>query len=73
MTIDPRIPTVPERSTAGFHRPGRHCLHQARIAVRCLASRMKGELHPTKNRWGWGGIKKRVRVCQSDSALKSPP
>ena len=25
------------------------CLHQARSAVRCVASRMKGELHPTKN------------------------
>ena len=25
-TIDPRIPTVPGRSTSGFHRPGRHLL-----------------------------------------------
>ena len=25
MTIDPRIPTMPGRSTSGFHRPGRHC------------------------------------------------
>ena len=34
------------------HRPGRHCLlHQARSAVRCWASRMKGELHPTRNRF----------------------
>ena len=41
MTIDPRIPTMPGRSTSGFHRPGRHCLHQARNAVRCWASRMK--------------------------------
>ena len=24
MTIDPRIPTMPGRSTSGFHRPGRH-------------------------------------------------
>ena len=30
--------------------PSRHCLHQARSAVRCRASRMKGELHPTKKR-----------------------
>ena len=30
MTIDPRIPTMPGRSTWGFHHPGRHCLHQAR-------------------------------------------
>ena len=48
MTIDPRIPTMPGRSTSGFHRPGRHRLHQARSAVRCSASRMKGELHPAK-------------------------
>ena len=48
-TIDPRIPTMPGRSTSGFHQPGRHCLHQARSAVRCSASRMKGELHPSKN------------------------
>ena len=25
MTIDPRIPTMPARSTSGFHRPGVHC------------------------------------------------
>ena len=29
MTIDPRIPTMPGRSMSGFHRPGRHCLHQS--------------------------------------------
>ena len=46
-----RIPTMPGRSTSGFHQPGRHCLHQARSAVRCSASRMKGELHPSKNRY----------------------
>ena len=50
MTIDPRIPTMPRQSTSGFHRPGRQCMHQARRAVRCSASRMKGELHPTKKR-----------------------
>ena len=49
VTIDPRIPTMPGRSTSGFHRPDRHCLHQARSAVRCWANRMKGELYPTKN------------------------
>ena len=42
MTIDPRIPTMPGRSTSGFHQPGKHCLHQAQSAVRCSASRMKG-------------------------------
>ena len=38
MTMDPRIPTTPRRSTSGFHQPGRYCLHQARSAVRCSAS-----------------------------------
>ena len=47
MAIDPRILTLPGRSMSGFHRPGRHRLDQARNAVRCPASRMKGELHPT--------------------------
>ena len=51
MTIDPRIPTTPGRSTSGFHRPGRHCLHQAQSAVRWWSSHVKGELHPTKNRF----------------------
>ena len=51
MTIDPRIPTMPGRSTSGFHQPGRHCLHRARShRVRCSASRVKGGLHPSKNR-----------------------
>ena len=43
------FPIVSGRSTSGFHRPGRYWLHQARSAVRCSASRMKGELHPAKN------------------------
>ena len=50
VAIDPRVPTMPGLSTSGFHRSGRHCLHQARIAVRCSPSHMMGELHPTKNR-----------------------
>ena len=50
MTIDPRIPTMPGRSTSGFHHPGRHCLRQARSAVGCSASCMKGELRLSKNR-----------------------
>ena len=50
VTIDPRIPTMPERSTSGFHQPGRQCLHQGRSAVMCSASRMKGELNLSKNR-----------------------
>ena len=50
MTIDPRVPTMGGRSMPGFPKPGRHCLHQARSIVRCSASRMQGELHPSKNR-----------------------
>ena len=49
MATEPRIPIMPGRSTSGFHQPGRHRLHQARSAVRCSASRMKGELHASKN------------------------
>ena len=58
MTIDPRILTMPGRNTSGFYQPGRHCLHQARSAVACLVSRMKGELTPTKTRLrgGLGGV-----------------
>ena len=54
MTINPCIPTMPGRSTSGFHRPGRYCSHQARSAVRSSPSCMKGELHPTKNRLSGG-------------------
>ena len=32
MIIDPRIPTVPARSTSDSHGPGGHWLHQARSA-----------------------------------------
>ena len=49
MTIGPRPSTMPGRSTLGFYRPGKYFLPQARSTVRCWASRMKGELHPTKN------------------------
>ena len=47
--INPRIPTMTGQSTSGFHRLGRHRVHQAGSAVRMLASRMKGELLTTKN------------------------
>ena len=52
MAIDPRIPTMPGRSTSGFHRLGRHCLHQTRSAVRRLTSRMKesGEITTIEGR-----------------------
>ena len=48
-TIDPRVPTMPGRSTSDVHRRGRYRVHQARSAVGCCASRMEGALHPTKN------------------------
>ena len=35
MTIDPCIATSPGRSSLGFHRPGKRCLHQAQSVVRC--------------------------------------
>ena len=50
MKMDPRIPTMPGRSMSGFHQPGRRCSQQTRSTVRCSASRMKGELHSSKNR-----------------------
>ena len=50
MIMEIRIPTIPERSTSGFHHPGRHCLHQPRRAMERSAGRMKGELHHSKNR-----------------------
>ena len=50
MTINPRIPTIPRRSKSDFYRPSRNCMHQARSTVKRSASRMKSELHPTKNR-----------------------
>ena len=49
-TIDPRTPTRPGRNSSSLHRPGRNRVHQARSAVRCSGSRMKGELHPSQNR-----------------------
>ena len=48
-TSDPSIPIMPGRSTSGFHRRGRHHVHQARSAVRCSGSHVKGELQPSKN------------------------
>ena len=50
MNIHPRISTMPGRSMPGFHRRGRHCLHQSRSAVGSTTSRVKGELHRPKNR-----------------------
>ena len=50
MTIDPRILTMPGRSTSSIHQLGTQRLHQARSAVRCSVSRVKGKLHPFKHR-----------------------
>ena len=61
-TIDPRIPPMPGRSTSGFHRPGRRCLHQARSAVRCSASRMK-----------WGRILFYCFLCVALFSASVPP
>ena len=56
MTIDPRMPTMPGQSTRRvFHRPGRHCLHQARSPMgggarglaqmaSCILERATGEV-----------------------------
>ena len=49
MTIDPGLPTMPGRSTSGFHQLGRQCLCQVRSAVSSSASPMYGEPHRTKN------------------------
>ena len=49
MKINSRIPTMLGRNTSGFHRQGRQGMHQARSTVRCWASRMQDELHPTTN------------------------
>ena len=60
-TIDPRIPTTPGRSTSGFQKPGRHCVHQARGAVKCSVSHrggdctMGGEGGEGIVPWGGGG------------------
>ena len=48
-TVDPLIPTMPGGSTSNFHRPGGHRAHQPRSTVRFSASRVKGEVHSTKN------------------------
>ena len=40
MTTDPGIPTIPGRSTSGFHGSGRHHFHQRRSAIMCSASRV---------------------------------
>ena len=53
LTIDPRIPTMPGRSTSGFHGPGRHVFfnfNSPTRAVRSSVNRMKGELHSTQKR-----------------------
>ena len=64
MIIDPRIPTMPGRSTSGVQ-PGRHCLHQARSALRYSVSCMKcgtaSFQEPLMRRGGGGGRGRRKR------------
>ena len=66
MTIDPRIPTMPGRIARRASTEAQAdiaCLHQARsTAVTCLETRMKGELHPIKNRLRAGGLWRLVRT-----------
>ena len=50
MTIDPRIPTMAGRSTSVFTDQADIGCTKRVSAVRCSASGVKGELHPTKNR-----------------------
>ena len=49
MNIKPSIHTMPGRHMLGVHRPGRHCSHQAKSAMRYSAGSTSNELHPTKN------------------------
>ena len=42
LMIDARIPAVSGWSTSGFHRPGRHCLHQARSTMGCFGESHEG-------------------------------
>ena len=60
LATEPRNPTLPGRSTSGFHRLGRQCFHQARSSVRRSVTRMKGELRPSKNRLCGGTLSTRV-------------
>ena len=53
ITTDPHPYNI-ETGMSGFHRPGRHRMHQALNAVRCSAVLVKAELHPIKShfvRW----------------------
>ena len=72
MTMNPRIPTMPGRSTSGFHRPARRCLDQARSAVRCSASGMKGWRHLDKNRARLGVVIQDAYSYVSSSFLRNP-
>ena len=42
VTMDPRIPTMPGWGVWDCRRRGRHCLHQARSAVRCWSESHEG-------------------------------
>ena len=53
VAVDPRIPTMPGRSSSLFHRPGRHCLHQARGGGNSSAMRIKDDV---ASRYGHGSV-----------------
>ena len=42
MTIDPRIPTTPGRSTSEIHRPGKHCVALPSAQEFCFCDRTEG-------------------------------
>ena len=48
MTIDPLIPTLPGRSTSGFHRPGRHCLPK-REGIACPSAKRRDVLGESRD------------------------
>ena len=50
MIMDPRTPYNAGTEHAGFSTTRQTLLAQAIRAVRCLSSRIKGELHPSRNR-----------------------
>ena len=74
MTIGLRIhPYYAGTEHVGFSPTrGGHCLHQARSAVRCSASRMKGELHPSTNRSYKDGLRHLVPTFLASLWMTAP-
>ena len=61
QAIDPRILQCWGGARWIFTDQVEFCLQQARNAVICSVSRMKGELRPTRNRL-WGGLRHLMRT-----------